>query len=466
MFFAIEWVLHRCQQLPVSVFEGSSIFVGALTSSWAFVLMILASIGVVVCSPRWKWKRDPLRWVTWIIVGILAWYAATTHFNFHYQQAFWIDRALILGLAIAAWFHPGFLAAFLALIYAWIAQLNLPLQNSWTDKLIVLHVGLAVFVWIAAEPFLNRRAGPILICAVIGGFYLAPALGKLQIGWLVSNDLSNLVRSAFLQNGWQSVLSPEFVEKYNPAILTFSLIAELAVLLFLTNRKICVAVLASLIALHVGIFLTSGIFFWKWIVLDAAMIWYVLRLPGKTFQRQTWILCLASMTVLAALSLRVPMLAWYDSPMSYQFRFEATGESGRRYELLADDFAPYDLHFAQARFYFTTNHPQVVDTFGTTKHAGTLKALENSKEAPIEATVVRYSELQRQEFERFLQNWMSHQKPRLPIHPPNHIHTKPRPFVQAPRFDGSEPIQSIEIYLTEWIGFEKVHESKVQTIQR
>jgi len=41
----------------------------------------------------------------------------------------------------------------------------------------------------------------------------------------------------------------------------------------LLDRRVARFFLAACALLHVGILATTGIFFWKWIIVDIAMIW-------------------------------------------------------------------------------------------------------------------------------------------------------------------------------------------------
>jgi hypothetical protein len=483
LFYLAEALLHRCQNLPTSLFEQNSIIGAAISTSWPFIAIVLLSLIVVIKNPRFKWN-SPLWWVMAGPVVFLTWHLTTTQYNFYYASYFTADRIVILALGISCFFHPGFIGAFLASAYVYFAQFNLPLQFSWTDKLVLLHALLALFVWVGFRSFfsklLDQRAAPVLIFAIIGAFYLLPALGKIQIGWLQTTDLSYLLESAYHQNGWLSHLTPERFESLasathslNPVLLFVSLVAEISVLALLLNRKLTLAILGSLIALHVGIFVSSGIFFWKCIVLDLAVAIFALRLKDESlFNRQTWLVCVVAMTCLAAASPRVVLLAWYDSPLTYRFRFEAIGESGDRYELIADDFAPYDLQFAQARFYFTTQQRQLVDTFGTTKNAQILDALtlesasENIDEIRNRFGALRYSEFQRGQFERFLIQYMKNSKPPASFHPPHHIWTNQLQTATLPRYSHNEEIQQIDVYLVERLSGVTIFEQLVQSITR
>ena len=61
-------------------------------------------------------------------------------------------------------------------------------------------------------------------------------------------------------------------------------------------------------------------------------------------------------------------LSWYDSPMAFHFHIEAIGNSGKVYQIPPRYLEPYDLPFAQGRFYFLSKNSQLVDALGATQN--------------------------------------------------------------------------------------------------
>jgi len=240
----------------------------------------------------------------------------------------------------------------------------------------------------------------------------------------------------------------------------------LGVVIMLRHRRVAVGLLLGCAAMHVGILLTTGIFFWKWIVLDtslAAMVWW---LPAGDARRLFGpAAAVAGVVLIASLFVthrRPVVLAWYDSPMAFQFRIEAIGTDGTPYEVTPAMLAPYDLPLAQGRFYFLTDVPMLVDCLGSTPHWDMLRKLETARTAEDLAAIrtvfgnPRTNAARAERFELLIQRFFRHQQSpratswmsRLPS-APQHIWTAPHRSDGQVTYDGQDTIQSVRIRLLE-----------------
>jgi hypothetical protein len=245
-----------------------------------------------------------------------------------------------------------------------------------------------------------------------------------------------------------------------------TLACEIGVVIMLAHRRVAVGLLAACAAMHMGILLTTGIFFWKWIVLDASLAAVVLWLPAGDARRLFGpVPAAVGMGIVAVLFVahrRPVILAWYDSPMAFQFRIEAVGDGGTAYEVTPATLAPYDLPFAQGRFYCLTDTPMLVDCLGSTPRWDMVQALESARTAEDLAAVRRVYGSPRtdaasaQRFEELLRRFFRHeQRPRttswmarLPA-PPQHIWTAPHSGDGQMTYQGQESIGSVRIRLRE-----------------
>jgi len=122
--------------------------------------------------------------------------------------------------------------------------------------------------------------------------------------------------------------------------------------------------------LHSLIFTLMGIFFWKWIWMDLCLLLVVWRmkqpLAELLFSRKNLAYSLATIT-----GIFFVIEPWgqgsLNTSLTATYRFEAVGESGNRYALSSGSFAPYDVIFAQRRFYCLSDRAPIVSTFGSTK---------------------------------------------------------------------------------------------------
>jgi hypothetical protein len=487
-FVLIEPVFHRCGHLDSSCYLNDTILVPSLLHSKSVLVIGLWVLGFAIWQCRLTWQdlglvASQLRLPAIAIVFSLGWALSTAEPNYWWGNSFWIDRLLLVGLGLLTLFRPAFIGAFVLMAYMLTGQYNQPLQFSWTDKLVIYQLGLVIFLFLAWRSVLGRRmtenSAFILICAVLGQWYIVPAIGKLRIGWLSENKLANLVASAWHQNGWLSWLSADalgqvlqLIDFSNLFLLLGGMCTEFAVICFLVSRRLTFVLLAMCAILHISIFATSGIFFWKWVVFELALIAGLSRIPLAScpivFGWRQGLLTCGIMGALAFTSDRVVNLAWYDEPYAYRFRFQATGISGSQYELIAADFAPYDLPFAQARFYFLTERKQLVGTFGTTQTEEIHYFFQRPWRAQvddIDRVVENLGQLRAngpkaQEMQEFLARFIRAANDKVAsgrstadilgfLVAPHHIHTAQRADASLPRFYRQERLRKVDVFLEE-----------------
>lgn len=73
-------------------------------------------------------------------------------------------------------------------------------------------------------------------------------------------------------------------------------------------------------------------------------------------------------------------LAWYDTNLAYTTRFEATGQSGVRYKLSPDYFAPYQYPFTLGNFSYLVDRPHLGTVWGASGNAKIVEALRAAKD--------------------------------------------------------------------------------------
>ncbi len=480
LFLAVEPLAFACGHLPESVYRRPVILVAAMTHAAPLVLALSSIPAVTILRRRLRWRElglgQTMRWVALANCLALAWAFSTCAHNYWVDRPHDLDRVLLFLLPWLVLWHPGFLGVFLAFAHVMAGQFNEPLVFSWTDKLLVYEVLLLLYVFVGLA-LVNPRQGllPFLgasLC-LVALYYTVPALGKLWLGWLARNDQANIMHAAWHQNGWLDGLGAAgrdraiaLFERVGFALKLLTLLIELGVVLMLRHRLLAVGLLLGCVAMHLGILLTTGICFWKWIVLDLSLAAAALALPSDGARRLFGpATALAGLLLVAGLFVthhRPVVLAWYDTPMSFQFRIEATGASGARYEVTPAALAPFDLPFAQGRFYFLTDLPMIVDCLGTTMRREILTALDRAN-APEDLAAIRaafgarraeprradrYRRLLEQCFLHHEQSEGSSWMARLP-RPPQHIWTGPHQDEGLEEYRGQEPIRSVRVRLRE-----------------
>ena len=479
VFLLVEPLAFACGHLPAAVYDRPVIVLGALKHAAPLTMLLSSVVAVTVFRRRLRWQAmelgTMLRWLALANCVALAWAYSTYPYNYWLDRSHDLDRFLLFVLPWLVLWHPGFLGVFLAHAHLMAGQFNEPLQYSWTDKLLIYEVLLLLFVFVWLTLATRRGLLPFVAAALclVALYYAVPAGGKLALGWLARNDQANIVLAAWHQNGWLDGLGPlwrsrvvALVAWTAPLLKLATLVLEIGVVIMLSHRRVAVGLLLGCAAMHVGILLTTGIFFWKWIVLDASLAAVVWWLPAGDARRLFGPVAAAVGVGIVAILLvthrRPVVLAWYDSPMAFQFRIEAVGEGGTTYEVPPALLAPYDLPFAQGRFYYLTDIPMLVDCLGSTPRWDMVQALEAAGTAEDLAAVrgvfgsTRTDAAGAERFEELLRRYFRHrQRPRatswmsrLPA-PPQHIWTAPHQGEGQVTYQGQEAIQGVRVRLRE-----------------
>lgn len=115
-----------------------------------------------------------------------------------------------------------------------------------------------------------RPAGGQLFRAGNGEVSPGPALRRTPRQLVCSQLSQRLVRLSYPPK--QALSWARLIADWNPFLVWSSLILELAALFCLWNRRGGMLLLASCMGLHAMICLTTADFFWKWVILDAALV--------------------------------------------------------------------------------------------------------------------------------------------------------------------------------------------------
>ena len=380
-FLAIEPSVERSSRHPEWVFRSLPAVGAAVvdSSTTAAVWAVALSIGWFRRRTRWP-DYGPgaasMRIITVASTVCVGWSLILASFNYWHGTWMATERVILAAAVTAAAWRPGWLPLATAATYLLAGQYHEPLRHSWTDREMVFHTMLWASIWVgwrgAMRDNLAVRHFLTVVCGSLAAWFVLPAWGKWELNWLAEESLANLTAAARYQNGWLGGLSEETFGRLiggmtavNTPMLWATLLLESAMLLLLLSRRLTAALLLGCIGLHAGIYASSGVFFWKWMVVEAAVAAAVWRYPPNDlcgFRR--WGVSAAVCVAMIAWSDDPVKLAWFDEPLAYRFRMTATDRGGREFQVSAADMAPYDFPFAQARFYFAVDRPRLCDCFG------------------------------------------------------------------------------------------------------
>lgn len=305
-------------------------------------------------------------------------------------SAFEIIRYFGLATGLLSLWRPSFLSASLyALVLTdQIAAVAGGLPVSETDMLptiettSVLLFALTAARWIS----LTKRTFGTQLREVFGGSVTDPALRmpfqeallilvtavhlanyyysghtKLVLSGGPTNWLLHNPTGVLMENAWDMGFLPiaqwkplaDFIllvaTRFTPAVNAFVLGIQLLAFVALFRRRWLIAALLSYDMMHIGIFLLSGIFFWKWIALNTA---FVAALTRARMSEISGRIAIAAVVcgALAPLMFFVARLGWYDTREVSNSYAVAITNDGKEFAVPSNYFLALSLGFAQMDF--------------------------------------------------------------------------------------------------------------------
>jgi len=489
-----ERLFRHCELRPQAYFQPVIAF-EAVKVDAVVVLLLAPFLALFLARRHIGWRDiDPGRHTRWFVVavaGILTWSFTTYGVNLFYDQSHWLDRLLLLALWVALLIHPMAIVPFLVFMMCLATQGHFPLPEGswmWPDKRLPLDVLVLFTSYLLLAAGLRRRIKPMLLpfalLCLVGATYAHAAFNKVLLGpswltWVLHNDLSNLVVSSYLSGNWLRGLGEQgvldlagFVRAVGVPMAIGTLLAEGAGLLLLIRWRLTQLVLVGFVLLHLGILATSGIFFWKWIAVDLALLVY-LRLLRRdaaasddpvvmerpSVHRPLLIAVGFAVMVFAPRYFHNVPFAWFDTKLVNYFEIYGIGESDRSYRIDPRFFAPYELVVQQSRHFYAATGPVIVGTYGTTLNWRVAQALDEATPDTLEDVRRRFgrtgtSPRMAQMLFQFVHRYLTNAERRGGRSTALRLLAPPFHFQRAPfdnRYDFQEPLKAVEIRFLEYL---------------
>lgn len=359
-----------------------------------FAILVIALLAVNYIPFRynrwhhqWNWSvfehGIALRRLIMAVVLILTWSFACYGFNYYYNQPHYFDRLLLVFLAILVYINPIFVIPFTMIAYVISYQFSYPIGFSYTDKQLLFEFLVLFGSFVAVRPFIRGRTKDFIFIGLcmISAFYYFPGIEKLHVAadsplnWVLDNNLYHYVVFTY-EKGWLSFRSQDLVyamtdifEFFRVPMQAFTVVVEIGALFtVLLKQRGTIAILLLAVLLHTGIMVSSGIFFWKWIVLDVAMVWFVWRY-GETediasIYRPIPIILSLLIITSGTLFFRVSHLGWWNSAIHTYYKFDVIDTQGDRYDFSYSLLQPYDFAITQNRLHYINKNKTVTGTAG------------------------------------------------------------------------------------------------------
>lgn len=502
-FYVLNRLIQSASRIPEAAYHDFSVIGVGLVASMKPALMLLA-VGFVGTVLLWPFRvlapwesvpfGDKLRLFCLVLMVVIAWPFTTYDYNYYFNHSHLVDRGLLAGLILLTAWRPVFLVPFLTLIFAVMWQVNSPDLNSpvFAHKLMVLEPLIAIAAWwLARGPlkFLTVQHLVFIVAAIIAGRYWYPGLAKLQANWAAHGDVHLLLYDAYAR-GWLAHLPldtvlplGEFISKFGPLSGWGVVAFELGAVFVLLHRWIAFAVLGIAILFHAGVFLLIGFLFWTWVLVDVALLVLLFALHRHRLPIFGWrpFLITALPIAFAVAWSTPPRLMWFDTPLSYAFRYEVIDETGQSFQLTATQFAPYSDSFTMASFGpLFKDHAALTGAYGITKNEdivrGTkdLKSVEGVFALEKELASPRYSEKLSARLEHFIARYWANRNSegeRLamlkPLRAPRQFWSMARQDDPLPPYRYESPVREFVLHgVTTWFDGKTIQTVRTEELLR
>ncbi len=302
--------------------------------------------------------------VSWPAVSESYW-AGDAYARFLYVEARWVAVAA----GILAMFRPGFGIVPVALM-AWkkhlmAAQFGFSLNATDYYPVAELSLYMTFAIGTAAagaglsrrmrwrEGWSPARAWSLGDAGFLGAFaihmanYFYSAVAKMTLPgagpltWIMENETHDIMMATWAiglgplhQTGVLAVAGHEFMANLTQPVNAITVLAQLAGIVCLLRLRWAMAMTAIYDALHVIVFVTTSILFWKWMTLNLGLLIALghLRKTHAPDRGPPWPLVVMSIAVLilSPLIFRVAWLGWFDTGTLNRVTVEAEMADGRR----------------------------------------------------------------------------------------------------------------------------------------
>ncbi len=455
-------------------------------------------LGFFVPAVLFLLAKRRLRWTDWehgknlrvfvmAVLIMLAWSGATFPYNMYLGRLHGSDRLLLVAFTALSWRYPIFvpLAARWAIVMLKECYVPIPQDDFDFRAPMELIVVFAIFAWASASRSFQPAHFLVAGLGAYASYYWAAGVAKWEFGppnsWLVENHVSNLAVSTYVR-GWNSWL-PEgaflqfaaFARKTDLLLAGYTLLVELGALcLLFLHRRVTRWVLLSWFVLNFGIFLMSGVCFWKWMFVTLFGFFWMGR-SGKPLIARLHEYKLPLLLGIASIYWSMDRIwyfpqthvVWYDTRLQENYELYVIGESGQRYLVQTSIFAPMDMHFTQGRLcYATDKERSTTGIYGTSGNINTLRQLETFERPEQGLALTKRGRLckdpkKQQVFDKFMTRFFGNMNKTGPratwlhwIRRPHHLHISPKGDIRPesggyyPEYEAQEKVVTLEMWLT------------------
>jgi hypothetical protein len=353
----------------------SNFILGEFTifNKFTFSLVLFALIiSIVLNNYVHNLARSNLQtWLSITVGSVILFNTVLMPTNWYFNNFYSLDRILLILLFIFALYKNSFFILWVIYSIIFMKQLQFPsaFNYTFTDKEVFYESLIVIGIWPFTKKFFSIKDYYLILCIWVffSSWYFLAGFGKLEDHWW-NNDISNLFLAS-LHYSWLSNFKDEhnsiynMLKNLNTLLMFLTLVVELGVVLLFMSRRFALILLPALFVMHVCIFLFSGIFFWKWMIFIFSLLVFLIFNPKiKIFTINSVIFNGFSILIIGFGTNSVK-LSWLDTGIVNYHIIEFWNQN-KTLRLDSSYFSPYDVIFAQNRFFFLENKSILSDTYG------------------------------------------------------------------------------------------------------
>ena len=417
-FRLFDSVIDRVGRLPADAYRGA-MFLDDLAGRWLelavrYSTWLAAAVAIAAVAGWFLRRRFPgtlrsrmvalvadwtvledgpaLRWLVVAISGVVTWVLTLYPRNLYFDQSHFADRSILLLLWAAIIWRPAMVFCFAIAASAVAGQFTVPLGFiTWTEMSVLMRfpVLFGAF-WVVRAVTGERRSDAFIFtwCCSLATTYWLSGLGKLQVDWMTHPHVALLLPAAHA-NGWLAGVgtasidgAARMLDRVARPMMLFTLIVECGAILLLWKRWSLVVFLVLAATFHTAAFAMTGIFFWKWMLVDACLLGYLLRrhrLARLSFFTPAHFVLSIVVILASPLWVHSENLTWFDTSLTYSLRFAGIDQRGNVLELPAGAFRPYSDAIVLGTFAAVSPHVRLTGAMGVTKNRSLAEALVSAR---------------------------------------------------------------------------------------
>jgi hypothetical protein len=314
--------------------------------------------------------QKPERLLVFGAAFLLTWELVTYDYNYYLDSAFYFDRIVLIILTFALLRFPLLTPLYIAFAFVYRSQFNYPVAGfELFDKRLLFDILLMFVSFRYVKAFIKEFKFSFvwLVLCIVASNYFYTGLAKIIMSphgyeWLTENNLADLFLNVHVR-GWMANASEStinsiwnFLNSWHVPLQFLVLFTELSALFLLRSKKISLIILTVSFLMHLCIFFCGSMLFWKWMAIDALLIYLISKnkIVAEELKYRTLFGSSVVVIAFAFIWLRPYMIGWFDTPVNQYFTYEVVDKNGKVYQLTKNEMNPYHQWFQYDHFLFLT----------------------------------------------------------------------------------------------------------------